>query len=284
VPFSQGELRKREETFIDFLFSDSEHHKPAESVSAGELREMVLCGGYPELVERSTQQRREAWARNYITTILQRDIRELANVDGLTVLPGLLHILAARTANLLNLADVARSLQIPQSSLKRYIALLEATFLINRVAAWSGNFTSRLTKAPKIHLNDTGLVSFLLGVDSKRLEENSPLAGQMFETFVFNEILKQASWSRSQPRLYHFRTTSGKEVDIVLENSRGECIGIEVKSSASVSAKDVEGLRTLQEAAKKNFVRGVVLYTGKEIVPFDASIHALPLLSLWSSE
>jgi uncharacterized protein len=215
-------------------------------------------------------------------TILQRDIRELSNIDGLTALPNLLHLIAARTANLLNFADLSRSVQIPQSSLKRYVALFESIFLVNKVQPWSGNLTSRLIKAPKIHLNDTGLLSFLLGVDSNRLEDNPPLMGQIFETFVFNELFKQATWSKAQPRLYHFRTAVGKEVDIVLENSRGECVGIEVKASASVSAKDAEGLRFLQDTLKEKFVRGVILYTGKEIIPFQRSIHASPISSLWS--
>jgi hypothetical protein len=281
-PFSQGEMRRKKETFIDTLFRGNDLPKPSGPMPEETLWKMVMNGGYPEVAGRLTVDRKEAWFRSYITTILQRDIRDLSQIDGLTTMPNLLHIIAARTANLLNFADLSRSIQMPQTSLKRYLALLESTFLVTRIPPWSGNFTSRLTKAPKVHVNDTGLISFLLGIDSKRLKDDHTLAGQVLETFVVTEILKQAAWSDVQPKLYHFRTDAGKEVDIILEDTRGRCIGIEVKTSVSVTAKDIVGLKAFQDALGENFVRGIVLHAGSDIVPFQKSIHALPISSLWT--
>jgi predicted AAA+ superfamily ATPase len=109
------------------------------------------------------------------------DIREIAHIDGLSVMPNLLHLLAARTANLLNFADLSRSVQIPQTSLKRYFALLESIFIVNKIMPWSSNFNSRLTKAPKIYLNDTGRLSYFLGVNATRLSENRTLPGSFLK-------------------------------------------------------------------------------------------------------
>ena len=281
-PFSQGEIHKKRETFIDALFTGRNIPKSSKEMPEKQLWDMVVGGSYPEAISRTRPDRKIAWFRSYISSILQRDIKDLSYIDGLTVLPDILQLIAARSTNLLNFADLSRALQIPQTSLKRYITLLESTFLVNRIQPWSGNLSSRLTKAAKIHLNDTGLLSYLLDINSKRLEKDHTLAGQVFETFVVNELLKQSTWSQTQPKLYHFRTNIGKEVDIVLEDSRGRCVGIEVKTSALVTAKDIAGLRFFQENLKEKFIRGIVLYTGKDSIPFQKSIHAMPVSSLWS--
>jgi predicted AAA+ superfamily ATPase len=281
-PLSRGELLNVKENFIDTMFTSPGIPTIPHFISQTDLWENVCIGGYPEVVGRSDPQRRKAWFKSYLTTVLQRDIRDLSNIEGISQLPDILHFLAGRCANLINFADVSRSLQIPQTSIKRYISLLESTFLIYRLLPWSGNFNSRLTKAAKIYLSDTGLVSFLLDVDGKRLKNDQKLAGPIFENYVVNELLKQAAWSASQPRAYHFRTLPGREVDILLEDARGRFIGIEVKTSAAVDADAAKGLRFLKESFKSKFIRGIVLYTGKDVVPFDENIHAVPVEMLWS--
>jgi len=130
----------------------------------------MMIGGYPEVVARQTQARRQAWFKSYITTILQRDIRDLANIEGLVDLPRLLSLLAARAGGLLNFAEVSRSIGFAQTTLKRYFALLEMTFLIETLPAWSGSRTKRLVKAPKLYLSDTGLLSNLQGLTWERLQ------------------------------------------------------------------------------------------------------------------
>ena len=206
-------------------------------------------------------------------------MRDLANIEGLTQLPRLLGLLAARGAGLLNFAELSRSMGLPQTTLKRYLALLEATFLAQRLPPWSGNLSKRLVKAPKLFMNDTGLAASLLSVDAPGLEEGTP-RGPLLETFVRAELVKQSAWSRTRPRLHHFRTEAGAEVDFVLEDAQGRCVGIEVKAG-SADAGDFKGLKTLEETVGKKFVRGIVLCTGREIVPFAKNMHALPISSLW---
>ena len=217
-----------------------------------------------------------------MTTILQRDIRDIANIDGLTSLPRLLAVIAARSPALLNFAELSRSLAIPQSTLKRYMTLLEAAFLIQQLPAWSGNFTKRLVKTSKMVMTDTGLMAHLLGLDKKRLETGAMIE-PLFENFVIMELKKQITWSDVKPQMFHFRTQAGQEVDIVLEDRSGNLVGIEVKASATVHAHDFKGLRVLSEATGERFRKGIVLHAGTEIVPFGESLAALPAQLLWQT-
>jgi uncharacterized protein len=282
-PFSQGELAHRREVFLEAVFAKKLPDLIATDLPPAQLYTMLLAGGYPPVLQRSTLERRHAWFGSYITTILERDVRDLANVEALRSLPRLLALIAARSASLLNFAELSRSAAIPQSTLKRYFTLFEATFLARLVPAWSANAGQRLVKSPKVFLVDTGLAGYLLGLDDDRLAADSTLRGAMVETFVAAELAKQVSWSGREIRLYHFRQTTGAEVDFVLEGAAGEIVGIEVKSSYAVAGADFKGLRALAEAAGKKFRRGIVLYTGPESIPFGTNLHALPLTSLWGA-
>ncbi len=280
-PLSQGEIGGVKAGFVDALFSEDTPGTIHNSPGREELSKILTTGGYPEAVSRRNDTRRQAWFASYVTTILHRDIRDIANIEGLTALPRLLSLLAARATSLVNFAELSRSSGIPQSTLKRYISLLETTFLVQVLPAWSGNLGKRLVKSPKLIISDTGLLSYLLGADGGRLRSDSTLAGSVLENFVVMELLKQIAWSRARPRIFHFRTQSGLEVDIVLEDTSGSCVGIEVKAASSVGAGDFKGLRALAEALGKRFIKGIVLYTGRETIPFGEKIFALPLGSLW---
>ena len=252
------------------------------AVDRADLIRRLLAGGYPEPLARSGPERRRAWFNSYLTTILQRDVRDIANVQGLTDLPRLLALLASRTGSLLNQADVSRGSGLPYTTLLRYLALLEATFLVQMLPAWSSNLGSRLVKAPKVTVCDTGLAASLLGLDAERVAEDGALRGQLLETFVAMEMRKQAGWSRTQPGLFHWRTAQQQEVDLLLEDAAGRLVGVEVKASGTVTAADFRGLRALEEATGRRFLRGIVLYTGSQTVPFGERLHALPLSVLWS--
>jgi predicted AAA+ superfamily ATPase len=282
-PFSQGELAAVKETFIDALFADTFHLKNLPKEDPHDLREKIIKGGYPEAINRLKEDRRQAWFESYMTTILQRDIRDMANIEGLTNLPRLLAVIAARSPALLNFAELSRTLAMPQSTLKRYMTLLSATFLIQLVPAWSGNLTKRLVKTPKIVMGDTGLMSHLLGVNQKRLNTGD-MIGPLLENFIIMEIKKQITWSAIKPQIFHFRTQTGQEVDIVLEDRAGNIVGIELKASATVHAHDFKGLRAFAETAGKRFRRGIVLYTGTESIPFGETLTALPVQILWQKK
>lgn len=279
-PFSQGEIEGVTEGFVGAAFADA---PPALAPRArpAPLVERVLRGGYPEAFQIEAAERRRAWFDAYVTSILQRDVRDLARIEGLTELPRLLALLAARPMAQLNYADLSRSLGLPQSTLKRYFALLETVFLVKLLPPWHANIGKRLVKTPKVLLTDTGLAAHLMGIEGARLAKDRGLFGGLLESFVAMELVKQAAWSADPPALYHFRTHAGDEVDLVLERRGGAVVGIEVKSAVTVTAADFKGLRALAAAAGRRFRRGIVLYTGAEIVPFGAGLFALPVEALW---
>jgi len=282
-PFSQGELQGLSETFVDKVFSKTMPQKPSEPAGLSKLTDLVLRGGYPEICTTRAVSRRDDWFRAYITTILQRDIRDLANIEGLTDMPRLLAMLATRVGSLLNFADVARDLAIPQTTLKRYFALLEMTFLLQPLPAWSSNLGKRLVKSSKLYLNDTGLLAHLLGLEKSRLASDPTRMGPLLENFVVAELSKQISWSKTKPEMFHFRTQAGREVDIVLEDRSGRLVAVEVKASATIGSKDLTGIRTLAELVGERFHRGIILYAGQDSIPFGANIHALPVSTPWAS-
>lgn len=281
-PLSQGEIAGDDEHFIDAVFRPdfSPAEVPAEGWAA--ITKRLATGGYPEMLNRKAADRRRAWFGSYINAILQRDVRDISNIRDLTELPRLLALVASRAASLLDYADLSRSLSMPQTTLKRYMGLLEATFLIQTLPSWFTNIGKRLVKSPKLLLNDTGLLLHLLGADADRLRINPTLGGGVLENFVALELLKQRGWSTVQPNLFHFRTHNGDEVDLVLEDAAGRIVGIEVKASATVDGSHFKGLKVLAEAAGSRFVRGIMLYTGATAVPFAKNLHALPLPNLWS--
>jgi predicted AAA+ superfamily ATPase len=280
-PLAQGEIERTNDNLLDALFAKGAIKPYRSKEDRAALIERVARGGYPVILQRATDARRRAWFGSYLTTILQRDIRDLSNIEDLTMLPRLLELLATRLCGLLNFADISRSIAIPQTTLKRYFTLLETTFLVQTLHAWSANHGLRLVKSPKVYLNDTGLATYLLGLNAGQLAGNPMAVGPMLENFVLMELRKQAGWSGVRPNFYHFRTHGGEEVDIVLEDAAGNLVGVEVKASASVGAADVKGLRAFAELTGSRFRRGIVFYTGAETVPFAKNIHAMPIESIW---
>jgi predicted AAA+ superfamily ATPase len=255
---------------------------PREPASRGDLLERVAAGGYPAALERSDPARRDAWFRAYLTTVLERDVRDLAGVENLTLLPKLFMLLAARSGGLLNYADLGSGLGVSRPTATKYVTILERLFLVRVVPAWARAVSVRLAKSPKVFAVDSGLAAHALGADPARLEREGTLAGSLLETFVVGELAKLASWSASRPSISYFRTSDGREVDAVLEWRGGELAGVEVKAGQTVTSSDFRGLRSLAELAGERFVAGVVLYGGRETVAFGERLVAVPVARLWA--
>jgi hypothetical protein len=278
-PLSQGELAGHRETFVDKALSGE---LPARRASKDNLFTRLLRGGYPEATSRPRADRRRAFFEAYVTTILTRDVRDIATIEDPGALRRLLRLSAVRSSSLLNHSELSRTLALPVSTLKRYLALLKTLFLVHEVPAWASNRGKRLARAPKLHVSDTGLLASLAGLDEVALRSDRALVGPILESFVAAELTKALGWSTARPSLHHFRTHGGQEVDLVLEDPRGRVVGIEVKAGATVTSSDLTGLRTLAEAAGKAFVQGIVLYLGPTLVPFGPGLTVCPVDMLWS--
>jgi uncharacterized protein len=281
LPLSAGEASGSVEDFPAWAFSADPPVQTAGEAEANTI-DRIVSGGFPEPTLAS-HRFRERWFRAYVTTIIQREITELAGIAGLADLPRLLAMLAARSASLLNVAELSRTSGIPQTTLHRYLALIEGAFVTSTLPAWTGDPGRRLARAPKLHLTDTGLAAWLTGSDAQRLQVGRERLGALLETFVAMEIRKQLGWSRVDAGLSHYRSHDGVEVDIVMEDRAGNIVGIEVKASGTVRAEDLRGLRRLAERVGDRWVRGVHLHLGREAVPFGERLDALPVSALWQT-
>ncbi len=190
---------------------------------------------------------------------------------------------AGLTARLLNVSDLSSPFQLSRPTIHDYVTLLERVFLLEQLPPWHSNRLSRLIKTPKLHLGDTGVACALLGLDAAALVRDRAKLGQLLETFVYQELRRQASWHEVAIGFHHFRDKDGAEVDIVLERGANEVAGVEVKAAASVTQADFRGLRKLKEAAGKHFAAGVVLYDGETSASFGEGLFAVPIRALWET-
>ena len=280
LPFAQREIEKTKSAVLDDLFSGNFKIRKYERLQQ-ELPQRIVAGGYPAALARNTPRRRAAWYRDYVEAIVQRDVRDLARIASLDVLPRLLTLIAGQTSRLLNISELAGPFQISRPTIRDYVTLLEKVFLADELPPWHSNRLSRLVKTPKLHIGDTGLAAALLGVNARDLAADRELLGQFLETFVYQELRRQSSGHEDDIRFHHFRDKDGYEVDLVLEKGTRKIAGVEVKAAASVTGSDFRGLRKLVSAAGKRFAAGVVLYDGETSVSFGDSLYAVPIRRLW---
>lgn len=283
-PLSQREIRKTSSnSFLDRIFQKNPGFHKTKDLSDGEWTQILIRGGYPASLRATKQKQRNIWFKSYLATILQKDIKELSDIEGLREIPNVLSILSTRVGNFINLSDVGRVAGLKTTTMQRYFSLLKMVFLVVDVPGWYTNKEKRLIKSPKVFLNDTGLLCHLLGLDIEALNNNKTLAGHVFENFVCMELIKQIGWADINAELYHFRTHAGQEVDFVLEGPQGKVVGIEVKYKRTCNLTDIKGLQKLKELSGDKFHKGIVLYQGDKSIFLDKDIVALPATALWES-
>lgn len=278
---SQGELARVREGFVDAIFRDDDPTLPPSTLHRDDYLQAAIAGGYPEVLGRASPARRARWFGSYVTTLIQRDLRDISAIDHTAAIPGLLRLLAARTAGLANVLDISRDLRIPNTTLTRYLAILEALYLLEPLRPWSANLSARLIRSPRLFLTDTGLVAYLTDATAERAARHPEVAGPLLEALALGEVRRQVTWSDGQPTVWFFRTHGGVEVDIVLEQRDGRIAGIEVKAASRIDSRDTRGLAFLRDRLGGRFVRGVVLYTGEQVLPAGERLWAMPIDALW---
>jgi predicted AAA+ superfamily ATPase len=283
-PFSVAELVGAPPAFVNTLFDQPRallNASPA-PMTRHEYMRVVCAGGFPEAVGLASGRSRSTWYGSYVRTVTQRDVREIARISRVEVLPRMLRLLAARTAQELNLSDVARGVEVETATARNYLALFETTYLVHQLSAWSGNLSARAIRRPKVYLTDTGLAAWLMGLSPDALARpGNAAAGTLLESFVVNEIVKLRDASGSEATAYHFRDRDQREVDLLLEVPDGRVVAVEVKASASVDEPDLRHLKYLQDRLGDRFVQGIVLYTGRRPLSFGDGLMALPINLLW---
>ncbi len=282
-PLSYSEINNRDINIIDKLFSDDYNKFEIDKkLTEEDFINAVINGGYPEVYE-LPQKAKKAWFEFYIKSRITKDIATIENVnlDKVSHLDKLLKVLVSQVASLVNYSNVANSIELADKTVRKYIQLLEALYIIKLVPAYSNNQLKRVIKKPKVHFIDSGLASFLLNVDVKAsMEGKNKHLGNLVETFVYSELIKHQSYSEESVEIYHFRDAYDKEVDFVIESSSGDIVALEIKSGSSIKKEQFKGLLALAKTIKVKNFKGIVLYGGDMILPFKLEKYqfwAIPL-------
>lgn len=287
LPLSQGEISGDNEDLVVALFEDPSAAVAAHPTSTTTRKEYVerLCaGGFPLALQR-TGSARNRWFDDFVRQSLERDALELQKVRQRSVLRALLNRLAGQTAQVLNVTNAMKGLGTTRPTAEGYVRLLEDLFLVVELPAWGKTLRARATAAPKIHVVDSGLAARLMRISPEKLATLDPSAltefGNLLETFVVGELIKQTSWLPETPILGHWRTSDSDEVDLVIENYDGRVLAFEVKANERVTGSDLKGLRKLRDAVGDNFIAGVALSTGARSYTFEDRLHIMPIDRLW---
>ena len=282
LPLSVTELSGNPLNFIDHLLSGESWPTRKVATDRRAIAELLLRGGFPEIQDKSRRGRR-VWFRSYMEGRLNKDFESLhaARGDYHSRLRALAPYLAGLSGNLLKYANVANDLALNDHLAKNYIEILELMFIVRRSSAYLKNRAKRrAAPMPKLHYIDTGLACHLLGLRSAEQLLRSPHYGGLLESLIHMECCKHADWADEDVELHHFRDRRKREVDVVLERNDSRIVGVEVKASASVGPRDFDGLTALADFAGSAFERGVVIYTGDQVLSFQRSgrrFQALPI-------
>jgi predicted AAA+ superfamily ATPase len=245
----------------------------------------VICeGGFPEVLPLTSAVVKRAWYDGYLTTVINRDISEFAEIGRASAIPRLLGLVAARSGSPLVVADLARSADLDRTTTRNYLTYLDTVFLTLEVAPWSTNLTKRLSKTPKAFVTDSGLAAHLLGVTAPDLQRvGHPALGGLLETFVLTELLKLRTVSQVPVGVWQLREGEGREIDFVLEGPDGAVVGIEVKATTSPGADTARHLRWFKEKIGDRFRAGIVFHLGSRPSSFGDGIQAIPVSALWGN-
>ena len=290
-PFSQGEIDRLGpdgDGLLDRLVGPTDElldsATPAPGLSRREVYNRLCRGGFPEAVLAGNELARSEFFADYVRTISQRDISELGRITDRVDQPTVLRLLAERTASVLNSNTLAQAAGTSADSMRRYLPLVETIFLSYRLPAFAASTAARTRRRPKVHLTDSGLAAWLLGVTPDRLlHPETSVVGQLLETFVAMELVRQQTWSGEQTRLSHFRDAEGREVDVIVETPDGRLAGVEVKAAIDVDERDFRHLTYLRERLGERLANGVVLHCGQRAARWGDRLTSLPVSALWAA-
>ncbi len=281
-PFTESEKEQTSGAFLQ-AFLDGElktEIRPTPESAGQKLVTRLLTGGYPEAYARSVPRAR-IWHRQYLHAVMERDVRDIANVRDVEKMARMIETLASQSAALLNVSNLGNDLDMARATVDQYLAVLQRLFLVRLLPAWHRNRAKRLIKSPKVHLMDSGLAASLMDLQPDDWNARRNRFGALVESFVVQQLSAQAGWTDPALKLYYYRDKDKVEVDCVL--TRGSKVwGVEVKASQSVNMADTKGLERLASQVGEDYQGGIVFYAGNSVLRIGEGPHfAVPLAKLW---
>ena len=287
-PLSQAELSGAPRPRMGRLFG----HPPGAATHApgkAGYMEMVCRGGYPEMTRLDEQRRRAVWASSYWSTVIERDVRAVSSFRSIGALDKLVKWAAAMSSQSLNVSSASSDLQITRPTLNAALNWMHTLGLAWCLQPWGGNYIARATKTPKLMVGDTGIAAGMLNLSPESLlRPGAEMAGAMLETFVANELRRQASAGPDPVSVFFMRDRNGKlEADFVLERADGAVVALEVKATHSPSRDDAKHLRWLRDRMDRSspgkFCNGLLLHCGEKTVEIGDRLHMAPISTLWAA-
>ena len=273
-PFSRREIDRKlgDQPFLKRFFDSQEipKHKEFKPIKPEE----ILKGGMPTICLGDIEDR-SFWFKGYEQTYLERDIREISQIENIVAYRNLLHLVCLRSGQILNLSQLGRDARLTSATTSRYLSLLETSFVISKLNPYLRNRGSRLIKSPKIYISDSGIACFMVGIGKFQMDYQEPLLGALFETYVAQNLFAITGSRWKEAQLYFWSVQGRHEVDFIIEVGRN-CLAIEVKSSARWQKKDLSGLEAFLDATP-HCIAAVLCYNGTEAVRLGNRIWALPL-------
>lgn len=282
-PFTQAEIaRKAVPVWLDEIWRDAgAPHVESQQEGRAAYAQRIAAGGFPAAVSRS-ERRRGAWFRDYVAALVARDVPDIVDIRRPDLLPALLTHLAAGSGSLISMRPIAQALAADEKTVRAYVGLLELLHLVVRVPAWTPGIAARAVRAPRLFVEDTGLMIHLLEADATRIAQDDTLSGRAYESFAAMELARLLPYTETAPAMRHWRGPHGEEVDVVLEDRAGRVIAIEIKSGATIRQASLRGLNAFRALAGERFVAGLVLCTTRQTTPLGRRLWATPIEALWS--
>lgn len=280
-PLTQGEILGKQPDFLEKAFNQDFSVLPM-TYEREEILNLAFRGGFPEAVKLDEKERKQ-WHKDYISALLARDLKDIANIKRQNAMNDLISVLAAWSGKFMDISAIGSKLSIQRPTIESYINALETLYIVERLHPWIKTDYERVGKQNKIFYTDCGLMASILSWKPEQIKLDPDRAGKLTETFVFNELSAQIDAHPGDYEIFHYRDREQREIDFLVERDDGSLLGIEVKSGSVIDNKSFKHLRWFaKNIAKDRQFIGIVLYTGENTVSFGNNMWAVSMNALWS--
>lgn len=280
-PLTEGEILGKPPKFLDHAFKQSFSHK-YDPYDKDAILKMTFRGGFPEAICLNANNRKD-WHKDYIESLLERDLKDIANIRRKESMKKLLKVLAAWSSKFIDISAIGSGLSLQRPTIESYINALETLYLVEQLHPWASTDYARIAKHSKLFMTDCGLMSSLLGWRLEQVRLDADRTGKMVETFIFNELAAQIEANNRTFELFHYRDREQREIDFLIENEEGDLLGIEVKAGSTVTKDSFKHMRWFKKnlSTERSFI-GIILYTGESVLSFNENMWSIPIGMLWS--